>query len=200
MGAEYPPGTVFEAEDLYCVDRLPMRIVSERAGVPESTLWRWADSYDWKSKREEIRKAQSSIRANTIRLRARLIEECLGLGASAPMAVFAAAKMEEVAQAAQKLALEERELQPIDVAALRPLSTPDEAAAALEEALTLKMSMLLRDPAALDLRAVTNIRSALEMVGEMRAKAAAVDKKAEGKGLSENTGREIRKLLGILDG
>jgi hypothetical protein len=196
MGWEYEPGTVFEAEDLYCVDRLPMREVSERTGVPESTLWRWAANHGWKGKREELRQAQSAIRGNTIRLRAKLIEQCLQHGTENPMGVFAAAKMEDVAQAAQKLALEERKAAP-KLEELRPINSPDEAAKALEEALTIKLSWMLQDPSELDLKAVKGVKDALQMASKMRSKGdQGEDRKA--KGWSVETAEKVRRdILGI---
>jgi hypothetical protein len=184
MGWEYEPGTVFEAEDLYCVDRLPMRKVSEQTEVPESTLWRWSAKYGWADKREEMRREQSAIRMNMIRLRSKLIEECLNVGGDErnPMNVFAAAKMEEVAQKAEDRVRmsdsgrrtskeesvapcsSEKEIQP------REIKSEEDAAQALEEALTLKLSIMVQDPKGLDVKAIKGVREAMQMIAEMRGK------------------------------
>lgn len=63
--SEYPPEKVFEAQDLYCVDRLTYEAVAGRTGASAPTLKRWGDKYGWRSKREELALLESQIRASS---------------------------------------------------------------------------------------------------------------------------------------
>lgn len=49
----YSDSAKSEAKDLYTARLLSMEEVSERTGVPESTLYKWSNSYDWTAERKE---------------------------------------------------------------------------------------------------------------------------------------------------
>lgn len=188
MGAEYSPDKVFEAEDLYCLDRLTFREVGKRTGIPLSTLKRWAGKYGWQAKRAELREAMSAIRADKIRLRAKLISNCLNT--LDPMDAFAVAKIEELVLKAQALAIKGEDLR--TGTAGREIHTQEDAAAALEEALTVKLNRMLVT-GDLDLNAVKNVKQAFDLIAGMKTK----DGKATGrdKGLSKETAEQIREQI-----
>ncbi|WP_029896833.1 hypothetical protein [Desulfohalovibrio reitneri] len=192
MGWEYPPDQVFEAEDLFCVERLPMREVSERTEIPESTLWRWADKYEWSEKRRELREAMSSIRTNTIRLRAQLIKNCLG--SLNPMDTFAVAKMEELAIKAEESALERRVA---GAGADQHFSSAEDAAQALEAALSAKLSQMIANPAALDLGELKHVKASFDLLHQLQPKPDEETGKKP-RGMTDASVQEAKRLLGIL--
>ncbi len=193
---EYSMEVVQQAEDLYCVDGLTYDEVARQVGVATSTLKRWAAKWDWAAKREELRAALSGIKRNTVLLRAKLIENCLNtLGA---MDAFAVAKLEEMALKAADMAERTREdvLKP-HVTPLRTITTDDDAVAALEEAVAMKLNGMLANPGQVDFRAVQDVKKALDLVRDLRA-AAAPQGRGKSKGLSPETADQIRReILGI---
>jgi hypothetical protein len=194
MGQEHAPDTVFEAEDLYCVDRLSMRQVAERTGVAESTLWRWSKRYGWAAKREEVRKLQAEIRQDTVKLRASLIKNCLQT--KDPMDAFAVAKMEALVLQAEELAAKQRQAAAPARLDLHS-AAPGEVAECLEQAIIMRLSQLLGDPARLDYRLVADLRKALELVGEMRQGSEQEQAQRPGQGLTRQTEQAILQLLGV---
>ena len=74
MGWEHEPGTVWRAQELYCLDHLSFDRVSELTGVATSTLKRWADKYRWRERRDELAQVESEIRFNTVAHRGIKIE------------------------------------------------------------------------------------------------------------------------------
>ena len=77
MGWEHEPGTVWRAQELYCLDRLSFDRVSELTGVATSTLKRWADKYQWRERRDELAQVESEIRFNTVLGRKAILERLL---------------------------------------------------------------------------------------------------------------------------
>ncbi len=165
MGREHAPETVWRAQELYCVDRLSMRETAEAVGVAESTCWEWCNRFDWRAKREEIAKAQASIAGNLILARAGMIETLIA-GRDAQTG-FAVASLEKLAMeqaealragrlVAQQLAAERREI-----------NTPEDAAAALKEAVEARLAGLLADPGSVDLKAIKDVKEALELIRQL---------------------------------
>ena len=77
MGTEHAPETVWRAQELYCSDRLSFVRVAEITGVADSTVRRWADTYGWREKREEIARAEADIRADKVLARHKTIKTLL---------------------------------------------------------------------------------------------------------------------------
>ncbi|UJX42981.1 hypothetical protein K9F62_10005 [Desulfovibrio sp. JY] len=194
---EHPMETVERAEELWCVDGLTLADVGSRVGVATSTLKRWAEKYGWQAKREEIRQALASIRVDTIKLRAKLIENCLG--SMQAMDAFAVAKMEEVAIKAAELADKRAEAAPPTVAAMREIATEADAVAALEEAVGMRLNAMLASPDKVTLTALREVKQVLDLLKDMRAAAGAAAKDGtptRERGLSADTADRIRALLG----
>ncbi len=194
---EHPLETVERAEELWCVDGLTLADVSARTGVATSTLKRWAEKYAWQAKREEIRQALASIRVNTIRLRAKLISNCLD--SMQAMDAFAVAKMEEVAIKAAELADKRAEAAPTSAAPLREIATEADAVAALEEAVALRLNAMLASPDKVTLTALREVKQVLDLLGDMRAAvglAAKDGSPSQERGISAATAERIHKILG----
>jgi len=194
MGQEYSFEVIERAEQLYCVDGQTFEAVATLTGVAASTLKRWAEKYGWPAKKEEIRQAMASIRANTIKLRARLIENCMStLNA---MDAFAVASLEGMAQKAAQLAAKGQAAQ-ASPEKLRPIRTDEDAVAALEEAVQMRLNSILSDPQRVSLPALRDIKGVLDLLREMRAKTAGSADPAS-TGLTPEAADEIRrKILGV---
>ena len=187
---EYPPEKVFEAQDLYCVDRLTYEAVSTRTGVSVATLKRWSDKYGWRAKREELARVESDIRFNTFKARATMLAKVIEGGGA--LDAFAVAKLETmiIDQARFKNELT-RDQAPIPV----KIESPAQAAELLENALAVKMGSLLSAPETLDLKTIKDYREALNTLTEMRGQAADENLKQTGLSLEAE-----EKIIAILKG
>jgi transposase-like protein len=192
-GREHAPETVWRAQELYCVCRLSYAKVSEELGVAESTLKRWGQQYGWREKRADIAQAECDIRADTVLARSVMLKELIE--ERNPVVGFAVAKLEELAL---KQAEAERQgrLQEAQAVAEPPrceIDTPADAAAALKEAIEIKLGRLLASPQGVDLKAVKEIKEALDFIKSLEPAAG----KSTDKGLTAETVEAFRaKLLG----
>jgi len=198
MGESYSFELVEKAEQLYCVEGHTFEQVATLTGVAVSTLKRWSDRYGWQESKEKIRKALGSIRTNTIMLRARLIENCLTTLSAQD--AFAVASLEGTAMKAAELAAKGQAASPAPEQ-LREIKTDEDAVAALEEAVQIKLNTLLTNPGTVSLAAVKEIKSAQDFVRGLRddlnRKQAAGTTQAK-KGLSLEAANELRReLLGM---
>jgi len=194
---EHPMETVERAEELWCVDGLTLADVATRTGVATSTLKRWAEKYGWQAKRDEIRQSMAAIRVDTIKLRAKLIKNCLG--SMQAMDAFAVAKMEEVAIKAAELADKRAEAAPPAIAPMREIATEADAVAALEEAVGMRLNAMLASPDKVTLTALREVKQVLDLLKDMRAAAGAAAKDgalAPERGISAATAERINELLG----
>lgn len=189
---EHEPETVWTAEELYCVDRLPMREVARKTGVSKSQLWVWADKYGWKAKRAEIMEAQSQIRADMIRARSSMLKELID--SKDPMTGFAVEKLERLALLQAEAAKAGQVAREQAAAPLRKIETPEDAAEALKEAVGVKLAAMLADPAQVNFKAVADIRKALELAGSMQRETTG-QKADRQRGLSRETVEQLRKEI-----
>lgn len=187
---EYPSEKIFEAQDLYCVDRLTYEAAAERTGVSVPTLKRWADKYGWRAKREELARMESEIRHNTYKARARMLTQVVEGGGA--LDAFAAAKLETLAMEQTRFKMETA-AQAAPPASVK-FETPAQAAALLADKLGAKLGALLAAPGTIDLKEIKNLRDALKLLEEMRG-AEAVDENAPAAGLSSEADARIRALL-----
>lgn len=199
MGESYSFEVVERAEQLYCVDGQTFDAVATLTGVAASTLKRWSESYGWQEKKEQIRQAMSSIRTNTILLRARLIENCMTTLAAQD--AFAVASLESMAMKASELASKSQGAPAAAPALenLREIKTDEDAIAALEEAIQIKLNSMLANPGQISLAAVKEVKTVGEFVAAMRAKISKSDAEAgRRKGLSADAANQLRReILGI---
>ena len=184
----WEPGQVFEAQDIYCVDRLTFEAVAGRTGVSVATLKRWADKFSWRAKREELAQAESRIRFDTYLARQKMLNQVIEGGGA--LDAFAVAKLETLSLEQARFRREtETPAPPLAVS----LETQAQAAALLEEALGRKLAALLAEPARLDLKTIRDLREALKLVAEMRGPAE--EGKTATAGLTPETEARIKRIL-----
>lgn len=197
MGWEHPPETVWKAQELYCCDRLSFDRVAALVGVSATTLKDWADKYRWREKREEIAQAESDIRVNTIKGRQKVLERLINAsdGKEASQVAFAVASLESLAM---KQAEAIRAGKILEQAANQPaeIHTTADIPAALEEAVRLRLGMLLADPGQVDFKAIKDIKQAMDYLAQLRPKDES--DATQSKGLTLESANAIRKqILGI---
>lgn len=167
MGEAHSFETVDRAEELYCVEGHTFESVAALTGVAQSTLKRWSEQYGWQEKKQKIRQALSSIRANTIRLRAKLIENCLEtLNAQD---AFAVSSLESLALKAADLSARGQALSSPVPEATREIKTDADAVKALEDAVQLKLNTMLAQPGAVSLTSVKEVKQVLDLLKTMKA-------------------------------
>lgn len=202
MGWEHEPGTVWRAQELYCVDRLSFDRVSEMVGVSATTLKRWADKYRWRERRDEIAQVESDIRFNTILGRKAILEKLLAAedGKEASQVAFAVASLESLALKQAELAASGKI--PVAGEAEYPkISTREEAVKVLRQAVERKVGMALTDPQKISAETIQDIKRCLDLVAELEAalpKESAAEE-ARKVGLSGNMAESIYKALGITE-
>ena len=163
MGWEHEPGTVWRAQELYCVDRLSFDRVSELVGVSATTLKRWADKYRWRERRDEIAQVESDIRFNTILGRKAILEKLLAAegGKEASQVAFAVASLESLALKQAELAASGK----IPVAGeveCPKINTREEAVRVLRQAVERKVGMALTDPQKISAETIQDIKRCLD--------------------------------------
>jgi len=186
---EYPPGQVFEAQDLYCVDRLTFEAVADRTGVSVATLKRWSEKFGWRAKREELAQAESRIRTDTYTARLKMLEKVISGGGA--LEAFAVAKLETLALDQARFKLEVS----TSAAPAVKIESAGEAAALLEKALGAKLGALLAEPSRLDLKTIRDLRAALALVAEMRGKETEEAAAEVATSLTPETEARIKQIL-----
>lgn len=164
-GKEYSFEVVERCEELYCVDGHSFDAVATITGVAASTLKRWSERYGWQAKKEEIRQALSAIRRDRILVRAKMLRKCL----EDPNAkdAYAVSALESMAVKAAELALKQEQIAAPDRPP-REIRTEADAAAALEEAVQMKLNAMLASPGRISLAAVKDIKQAMALIKDMR--------------------------------
>ena len=144
MGWEHEPGTVWRAQELYCMDRLSFERVSELTGVATSTLKRWADKYRWRERREELAQVESEIRFNTVMGRKAILQRLLEAedGKEASQVAFAVASLESLALKQAELAAAGKIPSFSEPEARPHIATQADAVAALREAVRTRWAWL----------------------------------------------------------
>ncbi|WP_338669761.1 hypothetical protein [Pseudodesulfovibrio methanolicus] len=193
IGREYPPEAVWEAQELYCVARLTFEKVAEETGVAASTLKRWAATYDWRGKREKLAQAEADLAADTILARSVMLKKLIK--SQNAQDGFAVSALESLAMKQAEAARAQKLMSAVKQNELRPIRTPDEAVAALEEALELKLNGLLQSPEDLDFKAVQEVQKATQLIMELKAKVAPEATTKKAKTLSANLEARIREII-----
>lgn len=194
IGREYPPETVWQAQELYCVVRLTFAQVAEELDVAPSTLKRWAEKYEWRNKREELAQAQADLQADTIIARSAMLKKLIS--SKDPQVGFAVSSLESLAMKQAEAARAQKLMSAAAQNELREIRTQEDAVAALEEAVELKLNRLLQSPDDLDFKAVQDVRKAMELVGKMKA-SLQVDDQAKLEKLKEQADQRARELYGL---
>lgn len=198
MGWEHEPGTVWRAQELYCMDRLSFERVSELTGVATSTLKRWADKYRWRERREELAQVESEIRFNTVMGRKAILQRLLEAedGKEASQVAFAVASLESLALKQAELAAAGKIPSFSEPEARPHIATQADAVAALREAVRNKVGMALSDPGKINAATVQDVKRCLELLGELEARLPKEKEESRDKALSPKNAQAIREILG----
>ena len=201
MGWEHEPGTVWRAQELYCLDRLSFDRVSELTGVATSTLKRWADKYRWRERRDELAQVESEIRFNTVLGRKAILERLLTAedGKEASQVAFAVASLESLALKQAELAAAGRIPGFAEPSVRPPVATRADAVAALRQAIENKVGMALADPGKINAATIKDVSQCLDLLANLESslpkpEAAEAEQK---RGLSKDMAAALEKALGL---
>ena len=201
MGWEHEPGTVWRAQELYCLDRLSFDRVSELTGVATSTLKRWADKYRWRERRDELAQVESEIRFNTVLGRKAILERLLTAedGKEASQVAFAVASLESLALKQAELAAAGRIPSFAEPAARPHIATRADAVAALRQAIENKVGMALADPGKINAATIKDVSQCLDLLANLESSLPKPEApEAEQKrGLSKDMAAALEKALGL---
>lgn len=192
MGWEHEAETVWQAQSLYCVDRLSFDAVARETGVAASTLKRWAEKYDWRQKREEIAQAEAEIRVDKVKARAVTLKALIAKpGANMAFAVSAlesqALKEEEAARkgAAFAAAAGQGELS---------IKTPADAIAVLKTAVEQRLAYVLTRPELDVFAEAQKVTKTLGLISQLEAAQPETEESAEG-GISASLAERIEAAM-----
>lgn len=192
-GREYPPETVWHAQELYCVARLTFDQVAEETGVAASTLKRWSATYEWRDKREKLAQAEADLQADTIMARSVMLKKLIENKDA--QTSFAVASLESLAMKQAEAARKGKIVEALHHQAHKRFRTQEEAIAALEEAVDIKLNAALLNPEGADFKAVESVQKAYQLIDEMKAKLTPDDTSERTKGLSANLEARIREVI-----
>lgn len=181
------------AEELYVLEGLSLEQCARRCGVSVARIRRWAtaSSPNWLERRREYRRARIQVRRGLMLAKARLMESLLADEDPRKATAFVA------------LVRAERDMRDVlsvygDMAVTGPedrlIHSPQEAVAALEEAIGRRLRALLSGLARVDLAAVKDLAAALSLTERLKAQ---YDTDAD-TGLSDEAASAIRqRILGL---
>lgn len=152
------------AEELFVADGMTYDQVAGATGVSVAQLKRWGKDGGWTEARKEHREAQRSIRRGRVRLRAALLEKAID--SQDPQSVYAYAAIERAVGAGKKGDVAEAAPAPEKV---RQINTPEEAVAALQEVVEMKINRVLARPETLKLSDVRELKDTMAMIGNLKA-------------------------------
>lgn len=194
-----PEGYSYEirenAKEFFVTEGSTYDQVAKLTGVSVGQLKRWGKDEGWTGARREYREALSSIKRDTVMLRAKLLKTALGSGD--PQSVYAFAAIEKAVTSGKKSA------QPVPVSSLgklKNINTPADAVDALQEVVELKLNKMLAQPDILQLSQVKELKQTMELIDQMKAKYTpdAVDDSVVEGGLSDEAADMIRQqILGV---
>lgn len=200
MGYEHDSDTRWRAQELYCVDRLAFTRIAELLNVADSTLRRWADTYHWRERREEIAQAESEIRVDTIRGRSHVLKRLLEAedGKAASQLAFAVASLETLALQQQKAVLAGEISSPTNLEQAVTVTTRAEAITALKQAVNQKINTALTSAKYVTSDSVTDIARCLALVQDLEASVPQENADtAKNAGLSELLAARLDQALGL---
>ncbi len=187
--------TKLEAQDLYVLQGLTLEQVAQRTGVPERTVKEWSAAEGWVDLRKEYRQAQSEIRRQTMLYRLALLKE--GMKNLHPQAAFAWATVESAAKKTDVGGQRSEVSKDLNPGEQREIKTPADVVAALQEAIERKLNRMLSQPDAVNLKAIKDLKDAMQMVDELKAKYKPETASAQ-QGLNEDQARFWRQqILGV---
>ncbi len=184
------------AEELYIIGGLTYDEVAEETGVSLAQVKRWGSDDDWTDRKKEYRQSIRDNKRKTVLLKSKLLDSALK--SLDHRHVYAFSNLEQATKPkslAVKTVTEDRP--PVKISD-RDFDGPGDAIEALEEALRHKVNVMISVPNELDLKAIKDLKQALELLEQMKAKYNPEEKSDKAGGLSDAAADEIRrKILGI---
>jgi transposase-like protein len=190
QGREYPPETVWNAQELYCVARLTYEQLAEETGVGISTLKRWGKTYEWSDKREELAKANADRAINLVLARSGMVESLKKT--KDPQAAFAVAALEKLAMESAKVEEAARLSRMATEIPSLEINSNEDAVDVLEGILRAKLAIIYADPMSADMSALKDVQKGLVMLSELRPQKG---KKKPTGGISADLEKQIREIL-----
>jgi hypothetical protein len=167
------------AEELYIIDGRTYTEVAGVTGVSVAQLKRWGtdSSPTWSERRREYRQAQTSVRRGVMLAKAKLIESVIDTEDA--QKAYAFASLVSSGKALDEEARERNQVQVNEAVAVsgktKAISTPAEAATALQLAVQNKINAMLTSPGSLNFAAIKETKAALEMIEQLKNKYAETD-------------------------
>ena len=184
------------AEGLYIIDGLTYEQVAERTGVSVTQLKRWGSDADWTEQKKEYRRELSDLRRGVVQLRAKLLRKVLDSPSADPQDVYAFARIEQVAAASSaRIQRTPQEVVVPEACEARTIRTPEDAVAALTEALSKKINAMLSSPDAIDLSGIKDAKQCMELIDKMRSQFTISPEAVKDKGVDAATIAAIRAQL-----
>lgn len=184
-----------QAEELYIADGMTQEQVGQALGVSIEAIKQWSVKYGWKEKRTEYQDSIGQIKRDTTLLRKRLVAKALE--SLDPRDVYSFARIEAMAQSAEGKAQSGEPAAWAEDVEPRKIATPQQAVDALQEVIESKINVMLSQPGAISLNNVKDLKKALELVDEMRAKLTEGKEARTDKTLSADEIAELRNQLGL---
>jgi len=151
------------AEELYVIEGLTLEEVSKKTGISEHTIQKWSADDGWKARQKEYRNAASEIRRYTRLTKLKLIKAAMT--SLDPQQIYAFAALE---RSTARTVDGDADAEPVMDA--REIKTPEDAVGALQEALEHKLNIMLSQPGEISLKAMKDMKGAMALMDEMRAK------------------------------
>lgn len=180
------------AEELYVIDGMTLEEVAKATEVPERTVQKWSVDDGWKARQKEYRNAASEIRRYTRLTKLKLIKAAMT--SLDPQQIYAFAALERATAR-----VTDGEI-PVGTppGELREIKTPEDAVGALQEALERKLNLMLSQPGEISLKAMKDMKGAMALMDEIRAKYANKPETTKLKALDEEQAKFWReKVLGV---
>ena len=186
MGVEHAPEKVWQAQDLYCLERLSFKRISTVLGVADSTLRRWAKQFGWQEERASMAKALLDIRANTVKARAKTVERLVNADndKNAAQLAFAVAGLERLAWQVDEAKEKRSQPGPAPAQAPERAKTPqtdapqedfstlagsdEERIALLEQSLNRQLAFVLTNPVEDISKRVRDIKGAFDLLAKLK--------------------------------
>lgn len=180
------------AEELFIIDGLTLQEVAGQLAISERTLANWSSDGEWVQRRREYQNAARDIKYYGKMTRLKLIKDAMT--SLDPQKIYAFATLERTmadkeAQSSGLKAQGEEE-----IIGEIPISTPQEAVAALQQAVEKKLAVMLARPDALNLGSIKELKQVMGLVDEMKTKYVGVEDKS-GRLLSQDEIKAIREQV-----
>ena len=183
------------AEQLFVIDGMTLEEVAGMLDLSPRTVANWSVEGGWTAKRREYRNAASEIRRYATLTRLKLIKDAMT--SLDPQKVYAFAALERVTN---RLPIDDGRLsigktENGEQIPEREIKTPQGAILALQEAIELKLRVMLSRPDAINLGAIKEFKQAMEVLDGMKAKYGGKEEETIIEGYDEEQARFWREKV-----